>query len=88
MAELQPRYLVLEVQTNADGTIGSATTQSFGTREEADKRYYTVLAAATTSAKPFHTAVLLTAVGDVLATRCYYHEIPEPEPDPEPTEGE
>lgn len=77
---MEPRFIVIEIQTNTDGSIGSVTSQSFATRNEADKRYYTVLAAATTSTKPIHTAMLVTADGATLAARCYRHEI-EPEPE-------
>lgn len=80
---MEPRFIVIEIQTNADGSIGSVTSQSFATRNEADKRYYTVLAAATTSAKPIHTAMLVQADGATLAARCYRHEV---EPEPETTE--
>ena len=68
------KYLVIELQTNTDGTMGSIVT-SFDNRNQAENQYHTVLAAASISTKPIHSAVLMTNEGFCLEYRCYKHEI-------------
>lgn len=77
-------YLVLEIQTNADGTIGTIITQH-ATQNEAESKYHTVLAAAAVSNLPAHAAVLMYHLGNVLSAQHYTHEA-EPEPEPEEAE--
>ena len=67
------KYLVIELQTNTDGTMGSQVT-SFDARDRAENKYHTVLAAASISTKPKHSAVLMTNEGFVLESKCYHHE--------------
>ena len=71
-------YLVIEIQTNADGTVGNIVT-AHETREEAESKYHTVLAYAALSELPYHAAVLLQNDGLLIERRCYTH-LPEPEP--------
>jgi len=89
---MNPRYLVIEIQTNADGSIGSVQSQSFSNPDErlkAESRYHTILAAAANSTKPIHAAMMLTADGFLMESKCYTHEVePEPTPEPEQTEAE
>lgn len=66
------KYIVIEIQTNADGTVGNLVT-AHDTRNAAESAYHSVLAAAAISALPYHAAVLLTSTGSLLDTRCYEH---------------
>ena len=66
------RYIVIELQTNADGTVGNLVT-SHDSRDAAESKYHTVLAAAAVSALPCHAATLLTSEGFMLDTKCYKH---------------
>lgn len=66
-------YLVIEIQTNADGKIGILTF-SYDDRNQAESKYHAVLAAAAISALPMHTCDLIQADGILLARQCYVHE--------------
>ena len=67
------KYLVIEIQTNADGKIGILTF-SYDDRNEAESKYHAVLAAAAISALPMHTCDLIQADGILLARQSYAHE--------------
>ena len=71
-------FIVLEVQTNADGTIGIIPT-AFDNEAQTQNKYHTVLAYAAVSDLPKHTAFILTDDGYVIESRCYKHEVAEPE---------
>ena len=45
-------------------------------------KYHAILSSAAVGTLPIHAAVLLTADGYVLESRCYEHPV-EPEPEPE-----
>ncbi len=66
-------YIVLESQTNKDGTIGTIVT-SFSDRNEAESKYHEILMYASKSALPMHTAFMLTNAGHVIKSECYEHE--------------
>ena len=76
------KYLVIEIQTNTDGTVGNLV-YSYDNRNEAESKYHAVLAAAAISALPMHTCDLIQADGILLARQCYVHEQAAEE---EPTE--
>ena len=66
-AKIKPRYVVIEIRTNDDGTISNTVTSfEFTDREHAENKYHSVLAAAAISEKPIHSCVLMTAEGHVL----------------------
>lgn len=65
-------YIVIEIQTNSDGTVGNLVT-AFTDRNRAEQQYHTVLASAAVSALPSHAAVMLTNDGIQLAHACYHH---------------
>lgn len=67
------KYLVIEIQTNADGKIGILTF-SYDDRNEAESKYHAVLSAAAISALPMHTCDLIQADGVLLARQSYVHE--------------
>ena len=64
-------YIVLELQA----TQSSVTHlfNSYGTQSEAESHYHTVLAAAAVSTVPAHSALLMTADGQVLRSETYRH---------------
>lgn len=74
------KYLVIEIQTNADGTVGNLVF-AYDSRLEAESKYHTVLAAAALSALPMHACALMQNDGRLLARECYEHVQAE-----EPTE--
>ena len=69
-------FIVLEIQTNTDGSIGTLIT-SYEDSYEAESKYHTVLSAAAISKLPLHTAVMLTNEGQVIKSERYKHEVTE-----------
>lgn len=67
------KYLVIEIQTNPDGTIGNLV-YAFDDRPHAEQQYHSILAAAAVSNLPKHAAVLLTNEALEIAQQCYEHE--------------
>ena len=67
------KYVVIEMQTAADGTVGNLVT-AYDTRNAAESGYHSVLAAAAISALPQHAAALLTSTGTLIDSRCYEHD--------------
>lgn len=56
------KYLVIEIQKNADGTVGNLVF-SFDELNAAQSKYHSVLAAAAVSGLPSHAAVLMDEAG-------------------------
>ena len=75
-------FVVLEIQkSDSIATLVS----SHETRNEAESKYHTILAAASISAIPVHSAVLMVDNGTPIKYESYSHPVePEPEPEPEP----
>ena len=69
-------YIVLEVQTMNDGTIGTII-DSFADRNEAENKYHTILAYAAISNLPIHTVFLLKNDGYTVKSEGYTHDIEE-----------
>lgn len=67
-------YIVLEIQTNADGTIGTLV-DAYADRNDAENKYHTILAYASKSALPMHSAVMVTNDGVLIRSECYHHEL-------------
>ncbi len=65
-------FIVIEIQTNADGTIGTLVTPC-KTEAEANHKYHEILAAASISQIPKHSAVMLTDEGDFEKSEKYIH---------------
>lgn len=65
-------FIVIEIQTNSDGTVGNFVWQ-YSSLPEAESKYHTVLAAAAISALPKHACVLLNEEGVLFRTQCYEH---------------
>lgn len=68
------KYIVLEMQTNADGTVGTLLT-SYDKLNEAESKFFSILSAAALSTLPVHTAMLLTNNGTMLRVETFSHEV-------------
>ena len=66
-------YIVIELQKNASGKVSNIVTQH-DTRNAAEGKYHSVLAAAAVSSVPQHAAVLLTDAGQEIVHQSYTHE--------------
>lgn len=71
-------FIVIEIQTNADGTVGTIV-NSYASQPQAESKYHTILAAAALSAVPVHAAVILTNDGRMVSFQSYDHRPPDPE---------
>ena len=65
------KYLVLEIQKNADGSVGIPPIASYDNYFDALSRYHTILASAAISAIPVHSCVLMNEVGQTLRMDSY-----------------
>lgn len=73
------KYLVIELQTNADGSVANIVT-AYDNRNEAESAYHLILSAAAVSALPYHAAMIVTNEAHVIAGSRYIHGV---EPSPE-----
>lgn len=69
-------YIILETQTNANGTVGTLI-NTYTDRNAAESKYHTVLAAAAISELPLHCAFMLTDEGYLIKSEVYRHTITE-----------
>ena len=67
------KYILIELQTNRDGTVGNLVT-AYDDLDHAEGAWHSVLAAAAISSLPVHAAVLLNNSGEVVESRHYEHE--------------
>lgn len=65
-------YIVIEIQTNADGTVGTIITQ-WNDLQQAESKFHAILAYAAASELPVHSAVILTNDGLILRNESYTH---------------
>ena len=65
-------FIVIEIQTNSDGTIGILP-YSYENRFDAEHKYHEILAAAAISTLPCHAAVIMTNEGYVDKAERYTH---------------
>ena len=65
-------YIVLEIQTNIDDSIGTII-NTYTRRENAESRYHEVLMYAALSSLPVHSAVLLDNKGSYLKNETFIH---------------
>ena len=68
------KYIVIELQTNSDGTVGNLV-YAYDTQPEAESKYHAVLSAAAVSTIPVHAAVLMDNTGFFLERKSYKHEV-------------
>lgn len=66
------KFLVIELQTNADGTVGNLV-WAYDDLNQAESKYHAVLAAAAISGLPCHACLLLASDGRLLNRGCYEH---------------
>lgn len=66
-------YIVIEIQTNHDGTVGNLV-WSFDNEAQARQKYHLVLASAAVSNLPCHTCMILMNDGSQIALTCYKEE--------------
>ena len=69
-------FLVIEIQTNSDGTIGNFV-WSYSSQNEAFAKYHSVLASAAVSVLPVHSCVILRNDGQQIAAQSYRHGVEE-----------
>ena len=65
-------YIVFEIQTNTDGTVGTLIT-TYENQNQAESAYHGILEAAAVSALPVHACTLLTEEGFQVRHECYKH---------------
>ena len=74
------KFLVVEIQTNPDGTVGNLV-YAYDELNAAESKYHAVLSSAAISELPMHAAVLLRSDGAALASK-FYEVLPEVEDEP------
>lgn len=62
-------YIVIELQTNNDVT--STLSSTYDNYPQAEQKYHTILAAASVSSVPLHSAAMLTERGNLVKHECY-----------------
>ena len=65
-------FIVIEIQVNDNNEVSTIVT-NYATRNEADNQYHTILAYAAISAVKVHTAMIVTADGQLVASDRYIH---------------
>ena len=75
---MAPVYIVVELQTAANGTVSNIVT-THADFNSAESKFHTVLAAAAISSVPKHAAILMSEEGFPMRHECYTH-IEEEEP--------
>lgn len=68
-------YIVFEIQTNNDGSLGTLT-YTFDDLNQAESKYHQVLTSAAVSALPKHACVMMSEEGFYLKNECYKHGQP------------
>lgn len=67
------KYIIQEMQTNAEGTTAFVPPEQRDNRNEADSVFYARASAAAVSSVPVHTVTLETNEGFQLNQICYKH---------------
>lgn len=76
------KYIVLELQKNNDGTISNVA-WTFDDRNQAESKYYSVLAYAAVSDLPKHSVTLLHEEGYIIRYESYSHGVQDNNQQPE-----
>ena len=69
---METKYVVLEIQTMADGNVGCLVT-AYDSQMQAESAYHSILASAALSSLPRHAATLLTSDGSMQMYQHYEH---------------
>ena len=67
------KYIVVELQKNAEGVVSNLVT-SFDNLAEAESKYYSILASAAVSKIPVHSAIIVSEEGFPVKHQCYKHQ--------------
>ena len=67
------KYVVIEIQTNTDGAIGTLV-DAYDNLNLAGQKYHAILSAAAVSKLPVHAAAMLTNRGEMCESRVYWHD--------------
>lgn len=67
------KYLVMEIQTNTDGTINVPPVTTFDKYSDAQTNYYGALAVAVVSNFIEHTVCMLNSEGRLIDKQCFKH---------------
>ena len=65
-------FIVFEIQTNADGSVGTLVT-TYTDQNQAESAYHSVLSSAAISALPVHACTLMSEEGFEIKHECYKH---------------
>lgn len=66
------KYIVIELQKNADGALTHLVT-NHNTLAEAESKFYSILAYAAVSEIPAHSAIIVSEEGFPVKHNCYKH---------------
>lgn len=66
------KYIVIELQKNAEGQVANLVT-SHDTLAEAESTYYSILASAAISEVPVHSAIIVAEDGNPVKNNSYKH---------------
>lgn len=67
------KYIVIELQKNAEGQDLVSLVTNHNTRAEAESKYYSILAYAAVSNIPVHSAIIVSEDGFPEKHACYKH---------------
>ena len=65
-------YIVIELQKNAEGHVSNIVTEH-NTQEEAESKFYSIMAFAAVSEIPVHSATILREDGHPVMYKSYTH---------------
>jgi hypothetical protein len=68
-------FAVLEIQTNAEGTMALVPPLVYGTMNEALSAFYTKMVSATQSSVHQHTIAIMDNVGTIVKKETVFHEV-------------
>ena len=66
------KYIVIELQKNAEGQVANLIT-AHNTLAEAESKFYSILAAAAINDVPVHSAIIVSEEGFPVKHQCYKH---------------
>ena len=66
------KYIVMEIQKNADGQVANLVT-GHDTLGEAESKFYTILASAAINDVSVHSAIIVSEEGFPVKHQCYKH---------------
>lgn len=67
-------FIVIELQTNPNGTVGNIVS-AYPTQDEAFSKYHNILSYAAVSSLPCHAAAILDNKGMQIAAQYFEHEV-------------